>query len=85
MYGFDWPENWDLLEEAMDIAMTYLEGAGILKRCDSAEELVAEHILIAWTRGVRHKIALANSGIVGAERQAGTLPSVFPEVRLVRS
>jgi hypothetical protein len=68
----------------MDIAMTYLERAGTLRLFVNAEELVAEEVLGAWSRGVRHKIDLANAGIVAAEKQAGTLPSVFPDVRLAR-
>jgi hypothetical protein len=86
MYGIDWPMSCEdpLLQEALDIAMTYLERAGILRLFVNAEDLVAAEVLGAWSRGVRHKIALANAGIVAAEKQAGTLPSVFPDVRLAR-
>jgi hypothetical protein len=86
MYGIDWPMSCDdpLFQEAMDIAMTYLEQVGILRLFVDAEELVTGEILDAWRRGVRHKIALANAAIVAVEKQAGTLPSVFPDVRLVR-
>jgi len=86
MYGVDWPMSCEdpLIEEAMDIAMTYLEKIGNLSRFVDAEELVAGEILDAWCLGVRHKIALANAAIVAVEKQAGTLPSVFPDVRLVR-
>jgi hypothetical protein len=81
MYGLDWPKGNDapLLYEALDIAMPYLEKGGIAGRVVNAEELVAAEILDAWRRGVRHKIALANAGIVAAERQVGMLPSVFPK------
>ena len=72
------------LQEAMDIAMTYLERTGALRLLVNAEDLVAVEVLGAWGRGVRHKIALANAGIVAAEKQSGTLPSVFPDVRLAR-
>ena len=86
MYGIDWPMGREdpLLQEAMDIAMTYLERAGIWRLFVNAEDLVAAEVLGAWSRGVRHKSALANAGIVAAEKQAGTLPSVFPDVRLAR-
>jgi hypothetical protein len=86
MYGIDWPMGCEdpLLQEAMDIAMTYLERAGTLRLFVNAEDLVATEVLGAWRRGVRHKIALANAAIVAAEKQAGTLPSVFPDVRLAR-
>jgi hypothetical protein len=86
MYGIDWPMSCEdpLFQEAMDIAMTYLEKVGILRLFVDAEELVAREVLDAWCRGVRHKIALANAAIVAVETQAGTVPSVFPDVRLVR-
>jgi len=70
--------------EAMDIAMTYLESAGILRLFIDAEDLVAAEVLGARSRGVRHKIALANAGIVAVEKQTGALPSVFPDVRPAR-
>ena len=86
MYGIDWPMGREdpLLREAMDIAVTYLEKAGILRRFVDAEDLVAAEVLGAWSRGVRHKIVLANAGIVAVEKQTGTLPSVFPDVRPAR-
>ena len=86
MYGIDWPMGCEdpLLQEAMDIAMTYLERAGVLRLFVDAEDLVAAEVLAAWSRGVRHKIALANAGIVAVEKQTGTLPSVFPDVRPAR-
>jgi hypothetical protein len=85
MYGINWPVSCGdpVLQEAMDIAMSYLEKVGIL-RLITAEELVAAEVVGAWSRGVRHKIALANAGIVAAEKQAGKLPSLFPDVRLAR-
>ena len=64
--------------------MTYLERTGALRLFVNAEDLVAVEVFGAWGRGVRPKIALANAGIVAAEKQAGTLPSVFPDVRLAR-
>jgi hypothetical protein len=86
MYGIDWPMGREdpLLQEAMDIAVTYLEKAGILRLFVDAEDLVAAEVLGAWSRGVRHKIALANAGIVAVQKQTGALPSVFPDVRPAR-
>jgi len=86
MYGIDWPVSCEdpVFQEAMDIAMSYLEKVGILRLFIGAEELVAAEVLGAWSRGVRHKIALANAGIVAAEKQAGKLPSLFPDLRLAR-
>jgi hypothetical protein len=86
MYGIDWPMDCEdpRLQEAMDIAVTYLERAGSLELFIDAEDLVATEILGAWSRGVRHRIALANAGIVAVEKQTGTLPSVFPDVRPAR-
>ena len=86
MHGIDWPMGCEdpLLQEAMDIAVTYLEKAGILRRFVDAKDLVAAEVLGAWSRGVRHKIALANAGIVAVEKQTATLPRVFPDVRPAR-
>jgi hypothetical protein len=86
MYGIDRPMSCEdpLLHEATDIAMTYLEKVGIMRLFVNAEELVAGEVLSAWSLGVRHKIALANAAIAAVEKQAGTLPSVFPDVRLAR-
>jgi hypothetical protein len=70
--------NADLCQ-AMNIAMGYVRGTGLADRFLNPEALVAAAILNAWASGVRHRIRLANAGIVCAERtaNAGHLPDLF--------
>jgi hypothetical protein len=72
-----------LLSAAMQIAMEYVRAVGLAEKFNNPEALVATGISTAWESGVRHPIALANAGIVCAERTAnlGRLPSMY--VRLV--
>jgi hypothetical protein len=65
--------------QAMNIAMGYVRGTGLAERFLNPEALVAAAISNAWKLGVRHPIALANAGIVCAERtaNAGYLPDLF--------
>jgi hypothetical protein len=65
--------------KAMSIAMGYVRGSGLIDKFLNPEMLVAAAISNAWESGVRHPIALANAGIVCAERTAklGHLPDVF--------
>jgi hypothetical protein len=66
----------------MEIAMAYVKATGLAERFINPECLVATGINYAWRSGVTHQIALANAGIVFAERTAkvGSVPSVFPRV-----
>lgn len=72
MYAAHFPitENHPDLGRAMDIAMGYVYGTGLIDRFPNPEMLVATAISNAWKAGVRHPIALANAGIVCAERTA---------------
>ena len=65
--------------QAMSIAMAYVRGTGLADRFLNPEALVAAAITNAWESGIRHPIALANAGIVCAERTAelGHLPDLF--------
>jgi hypothetical protein len=65
--------------EAMSIAMGYVHGSGLTEKFLNPEMLVAAAISNAWESGIRHPIALANAGIVCAERTAklGHLPDFF--------
>jgi hypothetical protein len=65
--------------QAMSIAMGYVRGTGLADRFLNPEALVAAAITNAWESGIRHPIALANAGIVCAERTAelGHLPDLF--------
>jgi len=65
--------------QAMSIAMGYVRGTGLAESFLNPEALVAAAISNAWETGIRHPIALANAGIVCAERTAklGHLPDLF--------
>jgi hypothetical protein len=81
MYAAHFPiveGNPDLCQ-AMSIAMGYVRGTGLAARFLNPEALVAAAISNAWQSGMRHPIALANAGIVCAERtaNAGYLPDLF--------
>jgi hypothetical protein len=84
MYAAHFPVTQDpALCRAMQIAMEYVRAVGLAEKFNNPEALVATGISTAWESGVRHPIALANAGIVCAERTAnlGRLPSMY--VRLV--
>jgi hypothetical protein len=64
--------------QAMNIAMGYIHGTGLIHSLLNPEVLVAAAIADAWNAGVRHPIALANAAIVDAEQTAklGYLPDL---------
>jgi hypothetical protein len=84
MYGFYFPvnEHHPVLCQAMDIAMNYVRGTGLAEGFHNSECLVATAIDLAWRRGVRHHLVLANEGIVTARKTAeqGSLPLLYPRV-----
>jgi hypothetical protein len=53
MYGIDWPMSCEdpLLQEAMDIAMTYLEQVGILRLFLMRKNLLQERFLMRGAGG----------------------------------
>lgn len=57
-----------VLDEALKIALDYLKAIGLGKPDDDTEQLVAGAILSAWLSGTKHRIRLANTGIVAAEQ-----------------
>jgi hypothetical protein len=68
-----------VLQEALEIAMAYLEYTGQAARVSEVEPLCAAVILAAWRTGIRHRIKLADCAINAVEAPAedGVLPS-FP-------
>ena len=62
-----------VLNEALKIALDYLKAAGPGKIDDDTEQLVAGAILSAWLSGTKHRIRLANVGIVAAEQARALL------------
>jgi hypothetical protein len=80
MFSAHFPITQDpALSHAMEIAMRYVRGVGLSERFANPEALVATGISTAWESGLRHPIALANAGILCAERTAnlGKLPSMY--------
>jgi hypothetical protein len=80
-----WPlHNPDpVLDEAVDIALDYLEATGQATIGNDTQYLVASAVLMLWQRGARHKIRLANEGIVAVQRANASLAAKKPgEVHL---
>jgi hypothetical protein len=61
-----------VLDEALDIALNFVESAGDSTTRDSKQHLVANAILKDWQKGTREKISLANVGIVAVQKQTET-------------
>ena len=65
---YPWPLNVDAeLNEALEIAMHYLEVTGQADAFFQTQAIAASAILNAWRAGARHKIRLANCAIVAVE------------------
>jgi len=76
-----WPlnEKNSAFEEALNIALHYLEQTGQATNYMYVSELAARSIKAASDRGVKHKIALANAAIVAVESEmTGDLVVMFP-------
>jgi hypothetical protein len=60
-YCYEWPLDFPhpVLNEALEIALNYLQGTGQAKTRDGAEHRVAAAILTAWSHGIKHHIRLA--------------------------
>jgi hypothetical protein len=75
-YEYEWPLRYPdpVLNEALEIALDYLQGTGQVEPRDGAEHLVAASILSAWSGGMTHRIRLANAGIRAVEQKAPFMP-----------
>jgi hypothetical protein len=71
-YAWPLPHPDPRLDEALDIALGYLEATGQAEIGDDTQHLVARAVLNAWLEGSRHKIRLANFGIVAAQQAAAS-------------
>jgi hypothetical protein len=67
-YLWPLPHPDPVLDDALDIALAYLEATGQAKAGDDTQHLVATAVLAAWLEGRRHKIRLANLGIVSVQQ-----------------
>jgi hypothetical protein len=87
MMLYPWPltEAHATLNESLEIAMDYLEGSGRAYPYSETQVKAADAILAAWRAGERHRIRLANIGIMAVERARATHPtesawSFYPRV-----
>jgi hypothetical protein len=72
-----------VLQEALDIALDYLEFTGQAFPYSETQRICALAILTAWRAGTKHRIRLANYAINVIEKKlviGGSLPSVYPRV-----
>ena len=60
------PDPDPVLEEAHNIALDYLAATGQVG--DDTRSLVASSIMTSWREGMRHRIQLANAGIVAVQQ-----------------
>jgi hypothetical protein len=72
-----------VLEEALNIALDYLEYTEQAVRYRETRSLCAKVILAAWRCGIQHRVHLANCGIVAVEQKARSLSSAIP-IRMQR-
>ena len=80
-----WPlANPDLvLDDALDIALDYLEFTGQAFPFSETQRLCAHIILQSWHSGTRHRIRLANDAINAIEKRQATIvqtQSLYPRV-----
>ena len=78
---YPWPIEYSntTLQEALDIALEYLEFTRQAEPITEVERICANVILAAWKAGARHRIKLANWAIVAIERkQSLPLESLDP-------
>lgn len=79
---YPWPlDNPDVaLQDALDIALDYLEFTGQAYPFSETERLCAHTIMSAWRAGTTHRIRLANDAICVIEkRQAAWIQCKFPQ------
>jgi len=69
---YPWPigDCLDTLDEALDIAMDYLERTEQAEKFVEVQRVAAMAIVAAWKGGVRHRIKLAHVAIKAVERKA---------------
>jgi hypothetical protein len=72
---YPWPLDVDanLLSEALEIAMDYLERTGQAYPFSAVQQLCAFTINNAWRDGRRHKLRLANDAIRAVEKKENTM------------
>jgi hypothetical protein len=81
-YLWPLPHPDPVLDDALDIALAYLEATGQAKAGNDTQHLVATAVLAAWLEGRRHKIRLANLGIVSVQQVRVSSSSRTKNLRL---
>jgi hypothetical protein len=73
--SYPWPllDPDPVLEEALNIALDCLAATGQGKIGDDKRNLVASSIMTSWRKGMRHRIQLANVGIVAVQQLQASL------------
>jgi hypothetical protein len=78
-YPWPLPDADVTLQDALDIALNYLEFTRQAYPFSEVERACANVILQAWRNGTTHRIKLANYAIVASERkQPPPLTSFYP-------
>ena len=74
---YPWPiGNFDyVMDDALHIALDYLDRTGRAGMFEEVQSTAAEAIVTAWRGGVRHRIKLADIAIKAVERKATILIS----------
>jgi hypothetical protein len=68
---YPWPigDFDNAMDEALDIAMDYLERTGQAVKFTEVQRAAAVAIVTAWNMGVRHRIKLAHVAIKAVEQK----------------
>jgi hypothetical protein len=83
---YPWPkaQGESTLEEALYVAMNYLERTGQAFPFSETQRICANTILRSWRAGTKHRIRLANDAIVAVEKGHGpaleNVGSFYPRV-----
>lgn len=82
MMLYPWPlfELHTTLNESLEIAMDYLEGTGQAYPFSETQVKAADAILVAWQADVRHRIRLANVGVVAIQQAQASLPNKLSDM-----
>jgi hypothetical protein len=75
-YPFPTAAQDPVLQQALDIAMDYLECTGQAYPYSETERLCALTILNEWHSGKRHRIWLANKAITAIEQATGPAENI---------
>jgi hypothetical protein len=77
--AYSWPvQEVDLrMDEALDIALDYLEYTRQASPFSTTQKVCANAIVLSWRRGTRHRIRLANDAINAIEKKEIAAESIF--------